>query len=55
MIGNKIAEKITSVSKIRSKELPHDETKIDAEKATPKKRHISQEERQQIINELRSV
>ena len=53
LIGNKIAENITSVSEIRSKELPHYETKIDPEKATPKKRHISQEERQQIINELR--
>ena len=57
MIGNKAADKITSVSKKKStKELPNDETeKEDVEIATHKKRCISPEERQQIINELRLV
>ena len=48
LIGNKIADKITSVSKKSSKELPNDET--DVERATPKKICISPEERQQIID-----
>ena len=55
MIGNKIADKITSVSKKFTKELPNDETEVDVERATPKKRYISPEERQQIIDELRLV
>ena len=57
LIGNKIADKITSVSKKKpAKELPNDETKEeDVEIATPKKRYISPEERQQIIDELRLV
>ena len=53
LIGNKIAEKITSVAKKTAKELPNNETEEDVEIATPKKRYISLEERQQIINELR--
>ena len=55
MIANKIADKITIVSKKSAKELPNDETEVDAEGATPKKRYISPEERQQIINGLRLV
>ena len=55
LIGNKIADKITSVSKKSTKELPNDETEVDVERATPKKRYISPEERQQIIDELRLV
>ena len=56
LIGNKIADKITSVSKKRStKELPNDETEEDVHIAISKKRYISLEERQQIINELRLV
>ena len=56
LIGNKIADKITSVSKKKStKELPNNETEEDVEIATPKKRYISPEERQQIIDELRLV
>ena len=40
LIGNKIADKITNVSKKKStKELPNDETVV--EMAIPKKRHIS--------------
>ena len=55
LIGNKIADKITSVSKKSTKELPNDETKVAVERATPKKRYISPEERKQIIDELRLV
>ena len=53
LIGNKIAHKITSISKKLVKELPI----IDeyAEITTHKKRCISLEERQQIIDELRLV
>ena len=59
MIGNRIADKITSVSKKKSaKELHNnDETKEqeDAEITTHKKRYISPDEKQQIIDELRLV
>ena len=57
LIGNKIADKITSVSKKKStKELHNnDETEEDVEITTHKKRYISPEERQQIIDELRLV
>ena len=56
LIGNKIADKITSVSKKKStKESTNDETEVGVERATPKKRYISPEERQQIIDELRLV
>ena len=56
MIGNKIADKITSVSKKFAKELSNDETEEeDAERATHKKRYITPEERQKIIDELRLV
>ena len=58
MIGNKIADKITSVSKKKSaKELQNDETKEeeDLEITTHKERYISPEQRQQIIDELRLV
>ena len=55
LIGNKIANKITSVSKKSTKELPNDETKVDVERTTPKKRYISSEERQKIIDELRLI
>ena len=46
LIGNKIADKITSVSKKSTEELPNDKTEVDVERATPKKRYISPEERQ---------
>ena len=55
LIGNKIADKITSVSKKSNEKLPNDETEVDVERATTKKIYISQEERQQIIDELRLV
>ena len=53
LAGNKIADKITSVSKKSTKKLPTIDE--DAELTTPKKRYISPEERQQIIDELRLV
>ena len=54
MIGKKIADKITSVSKKSAKELSNDKTEEeDVERVTPKKRYISLKERQQIIDELR--
>ena len=55
MIGNKIADKITSVSKKSAKALQNNETEVGVERATPKKRYISPEERQQVIDELRLV
>ena len=45
--------KITRESNI--KELSNDETDVDIKRATPKKRCISPEERQQIIHELRLI
>ena len=46
LIGNKIADKITSVSKKKpAKELPNDETEEDVEIATPKQRYISPEKK----------
>ena len=57
MIGNKIADKITSVSNKKSTiELQNnDETEEDAEITTREKRYVSPEERQQIIDKLRLV
>ena len=57
LIGNKIADKITSVSKKKpAKELPNDEAEEeDVKKTSHKKKYISPEERQQIIDELRLV
>ena len=53
MVGNKISDKITSVSKNKSKkELPNDETEEDTEITTITTRYISPEE---IIDELRLV
>ena len=57
LIGNKIADKITSTSikssQNASKEL-HSKTNVD-EIEIPKERYISEEKRQQIIDELRLV
>ena len=57
LIGNKIVDKITSLSKKKpAKELLNDGTKEeDAEITTHRKRYISPEERQKIIEELRLV
>ena len=51
MIGNKIADEITSVSKKSTKALQTNETEEDVEIVTPKKRYISPEERKQTIEE----
>ena len=57
LIGNKIADKISVSKKKPAKELPNDETKEeeDVKITTQKKRYISPEERQKIIDELRLV
>ena len=46
LIGNKIADKITNISKVHSKE---------ANNEMPKQRYISPEEKHQIIDELRLI
>ena len=53
LVGNKIADKTTSVSKKSTKKLPTIDE--DEELTTPQKRYISAEERQQIIDELRLI
>ena len=68
LIGNKIADKITSVSKkptmeLHSKELPfnndnndnNNNISEDLEITAHKKRYISPEDGQQIIDELRAI
>ena len=50
LVGNKISDKITSASKKKS-----NNNNDYVELAIRKKRYISPEERQQIINELRLV
>ena len=59
LIGNKIADKITSVLKkspteLHSAELCSKELQNN-EMEAPKRRYISPEERQQIIDELRLI
>ena len=53
LIGNKIADKIMSVSK----KTQNNKSEADSSNAkdVPRKRYISPEEKQQIINELRLV
>ena len=51
LVGNKIADKITSISKKKYDNHNDDDVEI----TTPKKRYVSPEERQQIIDELRLV
>ena len=53
LVVNKIADKITSVSKKSTKKLPTIDE--DVELTTHKKRFILPEERQQIIDELRLI
>ena len=55
LIGNKIAVKITSVSKKSSTKLRSQNNEANDESETPKERYISPEKRQQIIDELRLV
>ena len=50
LVGNKIADKITSLSKKKS-----NNNNDDVELSTHKKRYISPKERQQIIDELMLV
>ena len=53
LVGNKIADKITSVSKKSTKKLPTIDE--DVKLTTHKKRYISPKERKQIIDELRLI
>ena len=53
LAGNKTADKIISVSKKSTKKLPTIDE--DAELTTHKKRYISPEERQKIIDEFRLI
>ena len=56
MIGNRIADKIISISQKPVKESPkNDEAEEDVEISTHKKRYISPEIRQQIIDDLKLV
>ena len=56
VIGNKIADKITNVSKkLNNNNNNNNNNNEDVEITAHKKRYISPEERQQIINELRLV
>ena len=57
LIGNTIADKITSVSKKsnNSNNNNNNNNNADVEITASKERYISPEERQQIINELRLV
>ena len=57
LIGNKITDKITGISKKPVKELPNndDGKEENMEITTDKKRYVSPEERQKIIDELRLV
>ena len=54
LIGNKIVDRITSVSKKSSNNINNNNNE-NVELTTHKKRYISPEERQQIINELRLI
>ena len=56
LVGNKIADKITSASKKFLKK-PHDEESSSTEvnNEIPKERYISPKERQKIIDELRLI
>ena len=50
MIGNKIADKITSVSKEKpNKELDNNDEREDVEIATSKKRYISPEKNNKLL------
>ena len=54
LVGNKSADKITSISKERSDNNDNNNSN-NVKLTTPKKRYVSPEERQQIIDELRLV
>ena len=51
LIGNKIADKITRVSKKSTKELANDQTEVDVERATPKKdTYIQKKDNKLLMN-----
>ena len=54
LIGNKIADKITKVSK-NSQQNNSETVTNDHDKETPNERYISPEERQKIIDNLRLI
>ena len=54
LIGNKIAEKITKVSKT-SQQNNSETVTNEHDKEIPKERYISPEERQKIIDDLRLI
>ena len=53
-IANKVADRITKVSKTLPQNNPETITNED-DKETPKEKYISPEERQEIIDELRLI
>ena len=55
LIGNKIADKITSVSKKSSAKFRSQNDEANDESEASKERHISPENRKQVIDELRLV
>ena len=55
LIGNKIADKTTSVSTKKAAKNDDANIEIKADVNVPKKRYISPEEKQQIIDELRLI
>ena len=56
LVGNKVADKITSISKKPAKKLQDGELQSNkANNEIPKERYISPQERQQIIDELRLI
>ena len=55
LIGSKVADKITCVSKKKPAEELHNNDEEDVEIIIHQKRYVSPKERQQIIDELRLV
>ena len=55
LIGNKIADKITSVSKKSSAKWRSHNNEANDELEAPKERYVSPEKRQETIDELRLV
>ena len=56
LVGNKIADKIPSISKKPTRKSQYDELQSNkANNEIPKERYISPQERQQIIDELRLI
>ena len=55
LVGNNTADKIINVSKEANKGLSNNDETEDVELTTHKKRYISPEKRQQIIDELKLI